>query len=171
MKGLIDGRVCYRYNSVNTINVPNIYDEVGNPLFFKDGKEIDGAFSVKDCTKSELIDIMVRISRKQPSRPIFDIWKAYFRRYIGIRWDKDTKKYLPAEVCPIGLLTNEIEQYISMEIAASNYNSLPYEGSWLDQPLKVIEAFDAISIGKGHFDKMKINKMRAEARKAKNTAK
>ena len=143
--------------------MPKLFDETGNPKFEEKGEKISGAFSPLMCNKQEAMDILAKIASKQSTRPVFDIWQAYFRRNIGLKKNEDGKT-VSAEVCPIGFLTEDIESYISMENAASKYNSLPYPGNWLDQPLHVIQAFENINIATGHYERDKANKMKSKAK-------
>lgn len=169
MRNLKGTRVCYRFDSINTLNIPLIFDKAGNPKFHDEqGREIEGAYSQRKCDREEAINVLAEIAKKQPSRSVFDIWKSYFIRYIGTRWDEESEKWVSAEVCPIGLITEESESFISMEASASKYNSLPFEGSWLDQPQFIIEAFEAVAIGNGHFERDRMNKMKRESNKLKN---
>ncbi len=153
------------------LNVPKLFDETGNPKFEEKDEKISGAFSPLMCNKQEAMDILANIASKQPTRPVFDIWYSYFRSRIGLKENEDGKM-VSAEVCPIGFLTEEIEDYVSMENAASKYNSLPFPGNWLDQPLYIIEAFENINVASGHYERDKSNKMKskavAEERKAKS---
>ena len=58
------------------------------------------------------------------------------------------------EVCPLSLLIGReingipIDTLVDWETAADQYHTLPFQGSWLDQPLWLIQAFDHIRSGK-----------------------
>ena len=47
-------------------------------------------------------------------------------------------------LCPQSLLSIECADLVSLENAVSRYHQLPFPGSYLEQPLALIEAFEVI---------------------------
>lgn len=151
------------------MRVPQNFDDTGNPVVVDEqGEMLEDAFTERLCTKEEALEVLSTIADKQPSRSVFDIWKSYFMRRNGLGLKEDEKGNLHGcEVCPIGFLTDEVNEYISLENSCSKYHVLPYEGGWSDQLLIHKQAFEAVQIASNHYERDRASKMRREANKNK----
>ena len=97
----------------------------------------------------EFIEEMDDIADHFLNMPPFEILRTYF---------------ISPEVCPTALTDNYLVYLIELEQAVTEYNTLPYDGGYWDQPLLMIEAFNAIRSERNQFERVRIETMKAKAK-------
>lgn len=93
----------------------------------------------KYLSRIDVIREMIRLQQYfSGDKSMFDIWKMFFPK-----------------VCPISLVAEfpQLDHLVSLESAASQYNQLPYDGGYLDQPIFVIQAFDAVRSARSEYER------------------
>lgn len=105
--------------------------------------------------REELIEKMVdlQVNFFDEDMPMFDIWYKFFR-----------------QVCPVSLVYEfpYLDNFVTLESAASEYNTLPYEGGYLDQPLFIMDAFNAVRIARTQYERAQNEKFKREQQRQKN---
>jgi len=100
------------------------------PLLEDGSKPSD--FEVRNATREDVIEHLVAVHKQVPGKMIIDVLD--FRpMMIGMNGEK---------VCPVTLFDHTSDWLVSLETAAAKYHTMPYPGSYLQQPLYIIEAFD-----------------------------
>ena len=75
------------------------------------------------------------------------------------------------EVCCTAFVDMEMGTMIDMESACAAYNQLPYDGGFLDQPIRLMEAFDIIRGERQRFENVEADKLLSEAKSKNKTPK
>lgn len=125
--------VCFRNSNKKMLNLPTIPDNFHKQIDVSQSNVYnDFDRSLKEITKEELIDYYTQIRSLFPNERAYKVWFMPLMR-IG-------PKNQP--VCPVAFFSKKLNDIVSWESAADKYGVLPYKGSYLDQPLYVIEGFD-----------------------------
>lgn len=106
----------------------------------------DMTFVKKEATKQDVIDYYSIVRDLLPNERAFKVWMMDFMR-LG----KGGKP-----ICPIPFFKQELRNIVDWESAAGKYNSLPFEGSYLDQPLFVIEGFNIVRAAENLYNSKKM---------------
>lgn len=128
-------------------------DELGNKVIVEkepELKDVDG-----------FLDLVNELTVKEPDLSSFEVGLKYFSHLT-----LDEKPGIRFELCPeaIKVKSEYLAELFEMEARASEYHVLPFPGSQLDQPALIVEAFDAIRMGRNLFHSQK---MRDIAKKTK----
>lgn len=106
----------------------------------------------KEVGKEELIEYYSKVRGLLPNERAFKVWMMDFMRLGGEKGGKP--------ICPVPFFTKRINDLAEWESAASKYNSLPFKGGFLDQPLFVIEAFNVIRAADNLYNSKKMENMK-----------
>lgn len=141
------GRACYLDKwpgeEVFSLPVPIFNEEEpgSSPVNFED----------KDLSLEGLFEELERIEEHYPNIPPFEALRTYF---------------ISPEVCPSSIIDPYLVYLIELEQAAREYHTLPYSGGLLDQPIALLDAFSAIRSARNEFDRVRLDKLREDAKKA-----
>lgn len=116
-------------------------------------------------TKMDVINQLEEIHNRFPNKLVHELLKTPFLMY------KTDKSERPVSVCPISLFDPESEYYVSLETAAGKYHTLPYGDmfgcGYLDQPLYIVQAFDAARSAEARYNNIKMNRISKDSSKSK----
>lgn len=136
--------VCFHKSKKIWCRIP-VFDESGNVFEWLE----------REMTKEDMVEHLTKVCNLLPSALIIDLLKHKLMQ-VGKRGEF---------VCPMGLFTEEADWLVSLETAASKYHVLPYPGehggagSYLEQPLFIIEAFDTARSAEAKYTNYKMSKI------------
>ena len=120
-KGLYKERECFLLSKYLEIPIMEIDEDTGKIVM--DNKEME----LEEVDRDGFFDMIAELHYYFPDIPVTTFVMSY---YGGL--------------CPQSLLTAEGAALLSLENAVSRYHTLPFPGSYLEQPLTMIEAFEVI---------------------------
>jgi len=116
-------------------------------------KEFDNSGENKLISEVDYLKMLNEVtSVKQAS--IFELSNQYYGKLLD-----DSGKYM--EVCPEAFKINSenLAELFEMESRCHEYGIYPFDGGQLDQPALLVEAFDAIRMGRNTFHSKKMDDM------------
>lgn len=102
-------------------------------------------FVLSKATVDDVLERVEAVADEFPDLPVFKVVQKFFSS--------------PREVCCTALVDPWINWLIDLEAACTAYNTLPYPGGWLDQPLWVIEIFNEIRSVKNQFEASRMDEI------------
>lgn len=112
-------------------------------------------YEVKEATREDVIEHLVAVHKLTPAAMVINVLDSQLMRLDP----EDRSK----KVCPVGLFDYTTDWLVSLETAASKYHVLPFPGSYLQQPLYIIEAFDVCRAAEARWNNNKILKMKEKS--------
>ena len=108
---------------------------------------------IEKLTEDDIFEELAKISIELPDIPVFELLLMYY-----------------PQVCPTGILDPVFNQLLLWEERSQTYGVLPYVGGQLDQPIKLVEAFDTIRTTVATFNKKREQEIERDAQinEAKN---
>jgi|GEM_PF-2764280 len=147
-KGWYKNRVCFLKNRKLKLKVPEYDLGTGE-------REAPRVVSceIKEMTKEDVVKKLVECHGLFPNKLVHDVLFFPHMR-MGLN-----NEY----ICPVGLFDYEANTYVALETAASKYHNLPFSGSYLDQPLDIIEAFDTIRAAEARYTNHTMNELKQKS--------
>lgn len=105
-------------------------------------RQIDEELDVDD-----LFEELVKVHQEAPDAPLFDLLMTFY-----------------PQVCPTGIIDPIYNEIVTMEERTQKYGIFPYAGGQLDQPVKMLEAFDIIRSAIAMFHKKRDQEMDRESK-------
>ena len=119
---------CFLENEMIIVEVPD-FSLVG------DKWQSTGKGSWSYCQPEDFLEILEKIQNKFPGKPLGAVWLDQYPRF-----------------CPVSFVEPEIDMWISMESAASEYGVMPEKGGcYMEQPVLLMDIFDTIRAAKGGY--------------------
>ena len=144
----LDTRLCYLEESEFELPILKVVEKENDERIIEE----DG---VKMTDIDEFLQLLDELTLKHPDLSTFEVGVNYFSRL-----EVDGKKgYI--ELCPeaIRIKSNYLAEIFEMETRTSEYHVFPFGGSQIDQPALIIEAFDAIRMGRNMFHSQKMKEV------------
>ena len=73
------------------------------------------------------------------------------------------------EICPTSLVDPYLNFLIETEHASREYHALPFEGGLWDQPLQLLEVFNAIATERNRFERQRIEEVTKKGKSGKSS--
>ena len=123
---------CFLENETIIVEVPE-FEQTGGRW------QGTGDSSWSYCEPEDFLEILERIQDRFPGKPLGAIWLDQYPR-----------------LCPVSFVEPEIDMWISMESAASEYGAMPERGGcYMDQPVLLMDIFDTIRAAQGSYIRWK----------------
>jgi hypothetical protein len=121
-------------------------------------------FVKTEATKEDVIEYFSIVRDMLPNERAFKVWMMDIMR-LGV-----TKKGSGGKpICPVAFFTKRLRDIADWESAANKYGVLPFEGSYLDQPLYVIQGFNVIRAADSLYNSKKMKEMDKQNKKSTNS--
>lgn len=91
---------------------------------------------IEKLSVDDLFEELVKIHFEAPEAPLLDLLMTFY-----------------PQVCPTGIIDPVYNEIVIWEERTQKYGIFPYTGGQLDQPLKMMEAFDVIRSSVAQFNK------------------
>lgn len=145
--------VCFRNSNKKMLNIPTIPDNFHKQIDVSQSNVYnDFDRSLKEVTEEELINYYSQIRSLFPNERAYKVWFMPLMR-IG-------PKNQP--ICPVAFFNKKLNDIVNWESAANKYGVLPFEGSYLSQPLYVIEGFDICREAESKYTNSKMENSKKE---------
>lgn len=156
-KGYCNKRlVCFLKKKKKTVSIPLLPDNFHKRIDTSQS-DIYRKFDriQKEVTKEEVIQYYSHVKSLFPNERAFKVWAMPLMR-LGL------KNQL---ICPIPFFDKYLDDIVSWESAADKYGVLPYKGSYLDQPLYVIEGFNICRSAESRYTNTKMKDSKKKSKK------
>jgi hypothetical protein len=142
-KGWYKNRVCFLKNNEILLKCP-IFEIDASAQ--KESVKIVSS-EIKKMNKEDVVKKLIECHEMLPNKLVHDVITFPCMR-MGLNNEI---------ICPPGLFDYDSDFYVSLETAAGKYHTLPYPGSYLDQPQDIIEAFDTIRSAEARYNNYQMN--------------
>lgn len=139
-----EGRVCWAKEEFNKVRMP----VMGEQLEFTGEYETLPDIEESYISSEEFLHRFSEVAGK--AMPMEPAYKAFTMMQSLVGQEK--------EICVTGLVSEEYIRVLDWAVDCKNMSTLPYEGSYFDQPNQVIECFKIVNSTISEFEKMKMDK-------------